>query len=139
LTTFALKIQQIANQAGLKVMVVNDNFVGCSFGLGEGRSQTVHLGPAGDLAGQEVVRISTPVKELPADLPADLANQLLKMNTQFKIGSFGIMDSGGKKLLMFTHNMLLDALEPKEFATVVATLATSGDDFEKKFGGQDKF
>jgi hypothetical protein len=40
---------------------------------------------------------------------------------------------------MFTHNMILDALEPQEFATVVATLATTGDQFEQKFGGQDRF
>jgi hypothetical protein len=40
---------------------------------------------------------------------------------------------------MFTHNMLLDDLEPQEFAVVVATLAQTGDDFEKKFGGGDRF
>lgn len=137
--SFATKIHSIASRANLKVMIQNDNFVSCGFGLGEGRSQTVHLAPAGELAGKEVVRISTPVRELPGDLPQNIANELLRLNTQFKIGSFGIMQGGDKRILMFTHNMLLDELEPQEFAVVVATLAHTGDEFEKKFGGGDRF
>jgi len=137
--SFSAKIQQVANQAGLKVVAQNESFVSCGFGLGDGRSQTVHLAPAGDLAGKPVVRISTPVRELPGDLPQNIANELLQLNTQFKIGSFGVMAGGDKKVLMFAHNMLLDELEPQEFAVVVATLARTGDDFEKKFGGGDRF
>lgn len=137
--SFASKVEQIASQASLKVVIKNDNFVSCAFGLAGGRSQIVHLAPAGDLAGQAVVRISTPVRELPGDLPANIANELLRLNTQFKIGSFGVMDGGAQKLLMFTHNMLLDALEPQEFALVVATLAHTGDEYEQKLGGGDRF
>lgn len=137
--SFANKVQDIANRAGLKVIVQNDDFVTCGFNLAEGRSQAVHLAPAGDLAGQQVVRISTPVQELPGELPQNLANQLLTMNTQFKIGSFGIIEASGKRMLMFSHNMVLDALEPQELTIVVATLAQSGDQFEKQFGGGDRF
>ena len=137
--SFASTVQGIATRAGLQVTVHNHSFVTCAFGLAGGRSQAVHMAPAGDLIGQEVIRISTRVQELPADLPAALANQLLKMNTQFKIGSFGVMESSGRRILMFGHNMLLGALEPSEFAIVVATLAQSGDQYEKQFGGGDRF
>lgn len=40
---------------------------------------------------------------------------------------------------MFGHNMLLSALEPSEFAIVVAALAQSGDEDEQQFGGGDRF
>jgi len=137
--SFASRIEHIAGQAGLKVTVNNDSFVTCGIGLSEGRSQLVHLAPSGDLAGRDVVRITTPVQELPADLPANLANQLLKMNSEFKIGSFSIIEESGQRILMFGHNMILDELEPRELSLILATLAQSGDEYEKKFGDGDRF
>ncbi len=138
--TFQDKVVNVASRAGLKVMVKNPNYIQCSFDLGGGRSQVVHLAPVGDLVGQTVVQISTPVKELPSEpLPAQFADKLLCANGGFKIGCFGIQESLGRRVLMFSHNMILDTLDPEEFKVVVLALAATGDDWEAKLGGEDRF
>jgi len=138
--SFAGTIQNVANKAGLKVITQNDDYVQCGFNLGENRTQLVHMMPAGDLAGQPVVRISTPVAKLPGGgFPQGVAEGLLKENGTFKIGSFNIVEQSGERLLMFGHNMLLNQLEPGELEIVVRVLASTGDEWEKKIGQGDAF
>lgn len=138
--SFAGTIQNIATQAGLKIITQNDDYVQCGFNLGGGRTQLVHMMAAGDLAGHPVVRISTPVAKLPVGgFPQSVAEGLLKENGTFKIGSFNIVEQNSERLLMFGHNMLLDQLEPGEFGVVVHVLATVGDEWEKKLGQGDAF
>ena len=138
--SFASTIQNIANQAGLKVITQNDDYVQAGFNLGEDRTQLVHMMPAGDLAGKAVVRISTPVAKLPGGgFPQGVAEGLLKENGSFKIGSFNIVEQGADRLLMFGHNMLLEDLAPGEFEIVVRVLASTGDEWEKKLSQGDSF
>lgn len=137
---FAETIEKVATQAGLKVTVRNPNYVTCGFNLADGRTQLVHLMPIGDLLGQTVVRVSTPVTEMPAGtIPAPVAEGLLLANGSFKVGSFGVVEDGARRVLVFSHNMMLETLDSEEFRTVVATLANIGDEWEKKLGGGDKF
>ncbi len=71
----------------LKVTVNNPDYITCGFDLTGGRPQVVHLVPAGELVGQTVVQISTPVKELPAEpRPAQFADRQLCANGRFKNG-----------------------------------------------------
>ncbi|HHQ48960.1 MAG TPA: hypothetical protein ENK19_08785 [Acidobacteria bacterium] len=138
--SFADTVEGIAARAGLKVVKTNPDFVTCTMGLAGGRTQIVFLHPAGDLAGHPVVNISTVVRELPATpLPSEVADGFLRANQGFKLGSFGILEQGGQRLLVFGHNMILDRLEPDELALVVAVLAKTGDDWEAKLGGGDRF
>jgi len=138
--SFADTIENIASRAGLKVVKKNPDFVSCLMGLPGGRSQAVFLHPAGDLAGHPVVNIATVVRELPQDpLPSQVADGFLRANQGFKLGSFGILEQGGQRMLVFAHNMILDRLEPDELALVVAVLAHTGDEWEAKLGGGDRF
>jgi len=139
--SFSGTIEKLAAKAKLKVVTKTETYVQCLFGYEDGRTQMVHMMPAGDLAGHPVVRISTPVAELPGGgLPSNVADGLLKENGTFKIGAFQILDDGDKRILMFGHNMILDRLEADEMALVVAVLAHTGDQWEKKLGaGSDKF
>lgn len=138
---FSEMVEKLAAKANLKVMTKTESYVQCLFGYEDGRTQMVHLMPAGDLAGHPVVRISTPVVDLPAgELPASVADGLLKENGTFKIGAFQILENEGKRILVFGHNMILDRLEADEMALVVAVLAHTGDQWEKKLGaGSDRF
>ena len=138
--TFAERIEGIASRAGLNVTARNPSYVTCGFQLAAGRSQMVHLMPAGQLLNQTVVNISTPVIELHAgELPGNVGDGLLAANGNFMIGSFGIVQDSNKRVLMFRHNMILETLDPEEFRAVVATLAHTGDEWERKLGGNDRF
>ncbi|MCD4751404.1 MAG: hypothetical protein K8R59_18710 [Thermoanaerobaculales bacterium] len=137
---FAELVENIANRAGLKIIKRNPGMVTCQMGFGDGRSQQVFLHPAGDLANHPVVNISTLVRELPSSpMPSDVADGLLRANQDFKMGAFGILNEGGKRFLVFAHNMILDRLEPDEMALVIAVLAKTGDEWEAKLGGSDRF
>ncbi|GEM_PF-4315626 len=138
---FADTIQGLASRANVKVVRQSESYVQCVMGLPGGRTQMIHLLEGGDLARHQVVRISTPVTELPPGaLPAEVAEGLLKANSTFKIGAFEIVEQGGKRILMFSHNMILDRLEPDELVLILAALATTGDEWEKKLGsGADVF
>jgi hypothetical protein len=139
-TGIADTIQQLASQIGLHVNVQNPAYVQCGFTLEGGRRQLVHIMPVGDLAGQTVVHFWTPVAELPGGaLPQQVANGLLAENCGFKIGSFGIRDLQGTQLLVFYQNMLLESLSPEALGTVVSVLASTGDQYEQKLGGADRF
>ncbi len=138
--SFAETVENIAGRAGLKVVKKNPEFVTCTMVLPGGRTQVVFLHPAGDLAGHPVANIATPVRELPpGSLPSDVADGLLRANQSFKLGSFGILVQGEKRVLVLGHNMILDRLEPDELALVVAVLAQTGDEWEAKLGGGDQF
>ncbi len=114
---FTDNVESIAGRAGLKVVKKNPEFVRCMMGLPGGRTQVVFLHPAGDLAGHPVVNIATVVRELPPGaLPSQVADGFLRANQGFKLGSFGILEQEGKRLLVFAHNMILDRLEPDELA-----------------------
>jgi len=138
--SFADTVESIAGRAGLKVTKKGPEFVSCNMGLSGGRTQVVFLHPAGDLAGHPVVNIATVVRELPdSPLPSHVADGFLRANQSFKLGSFGILEEDGKRYLVFAHNMILDRLEPDELALVVVVLAQTGDDWEAKLGGGDRF
>jgi len=137
---FADTIGSIASQSGLKVTKKSDNFVTCLMGLPEGRSQLVFLHSAGDLAGHPVVNISTVVRDLPKGLlPAEVADGFLRANQDFKLGSFGILEHEGERKLVMGHNMILDRLEPDELTLVILVLAKTGDEWEAKLGGGDRY
>lgn len=138
--SFADHLKDVASRANLQVVVVSPTFVRCGFNLPGGRSQVVHCMPVGDLGGQTVVQISTPVAELPSGfLPGEVADGLLKANGSFKIGSFGIVEGSGKKMLLLSHNLTLETLVPEEFRIVVMALAATGDEWERKLGDGDRF
>jgi len=138
--SFADTVESIASRAGLQVVKKNPELVTCLMGLAGGRTQMVFLHPAGDLAGHPVVNIATVVRELPPGaLPSQVADGFLRANQGFKLGSFGILEQDGKRLLVFAHNMILDRLEPDELTLVVAVLANTGDEWEAKLGGGDQF
>ncbi len=138
--SFADTIENIAGRAGLQVMKKNDEFVTCFMSLPGGRKQIVFLHPAGDLGDHPVVNISTVIRELPDGLlPSKIADGLLTANQGFKLGSFGILKQGDKRVLVFAHNMILDRLEPDELALVIIVLAKTGDEWEAKLGGGDRF
>ncbi len=137
---FAEMIETLASRAGWQVVRKTPEFITCTLALGDGRTQAVIFSPAGDLAGHPVTNIMTVVRELPpGPLPAELADGLLRANQGFKLGAFGILEQEGGRYLVFAHNMLLDRLEPDEFAVVVAVLAKTGDEWEAKLGGGDRF
>ena len=137
---FADMIEAIATRAGLQVVKKNPEFVSCTLAIGDGRTQAVFLSPAGEIAGHPITNVMTVVRELPpGPLPSELADGLLRANQGFKLGAFGILDREHDRLLVFAHNMILDRLEPDEFALVVAVLAKTGDEWEAKLGGGDKY
>lgn len=137
---FATYLQEVASQAGLKVLTVQDNYLKCSFALPDGRHHTVHLSPAGELGPHHVVRITTPVLELPHPKFTDqLCQSLLHENGQMKVGSFAIEELQGRRLLTLHHNMILETLDPQELLLVVGALALSGDQWEQQLAGGDRF
>jgi hypothetical protein len=137
---FATYLQEVAAQAGLKVLTVQEDYLKCSFALPDGRNHTVHLSPAGELGGHQVVRVSTPVLELSeGKLTPQFVESLLRENGQMKIGAFAIEDLQDRQLLILHHNMILDTLDPQEFLIIVGSLALSGDRWEQQLGGGDRF
>ncbi len=137
---FADTVERLAAKAGLKTVRKNDQHVACLFGFPDGRTQMVHFHPAGEINGHPLVRIATPVAEIPpGQLPAEVADGFLVQHFQFKFGAFGVVDMGTSRLLMLFHNMVLDRLEPDEFSLVIGTLAAAGDTWEQQLGGADRF
>jgi hypothetical protein len=137
---FATYLQEVAAQAGLKVLAVKDDYVKCSFALAEGRNHTVHLFAAGQMGGHNIVRITAPVIELPdGKLDPHTALDLLHENANMKIGSFCLEEIQGHKLLTLHHNMVLETLDPQEFLIIVGALAMTGDKWEQQLGGGDRF
>jgi len=135
--SFAEFVEKIAAEAGLKVIKRSHTLVIVLFNMGEGRKQNVFVKPLGlDHKGNLVIGFSSPALQMPADqlLSQDVANDLLRKNTKFAHGSWGIERQGENDYLVAFSTQLAHTMQPQEFEAIVRMLSRAADDMEKKLG-----
>lgn len=139
---FTNKILKYSKELEWGISINSETNVALSFDMGEDRSQLVMIFLAGEIAGQQVIQVSSPAANL-ADIAdkvdQDFLNELLVLNSQ--ASNFGwaieeIEDDGD--YLVATSDQLLNTMDVGELRAAVGAVACSADEMEAKFG-LDKF
>lgn len=138
--SFAQTVADLARETEIPVSVVDDNTVLCDLDFTNGRSQRITI-LNGELSGDDtgVAHVFTPVLNLRENPSVVLANRLLRLSGNGRIGSLQLLKAEGLTWVVFAHRIQLMGLQPELFSTVVAWVGSAGDRFEEELGGADVF
>lgn len=135
------RLAEIAVLAGFDGSVnENEMRYELSFGLPEGRSQTVYIRRADDSLGEAtVVKFFSPCLVVKSGMfgsgvSKNMALELLKMNEAVKFARFGIWNGQSEDMIVASVDHLLDQLDPDEFKHHVLNVALVADSYERKHG-----
>ena len=139
---FTNKILGYSKELGWNVAINSETQIVLSFDMGEGRDQIVMIFLAGEIAGQQVIQISSPaakLEDIEDKLNQDFYNELLQLNAQASNYGWAIETIEGEgDYLIASSDQLLSTFDVGELRSSVAAVAYSADTMEAKFG-LDKF
>jgi len=102
------------------------------FDLGDGRSQLVFVGRAGELGDSTWAGISTIIaNENQID-----HRDLLRRNADLTVGAIALLENG---TVVYTYTIRLEDLDINEFEVPLRIVLFTGDELEKVLTGEDAF
>ena len=138
------RIAEMATVAGLKGSVDEDRmaFV-MGFGLGQGRTQVVHVRIAGkSIQGKMVATFLSPClviqKGFLKGISREQAVDLLVRNERLVFARYGLWDGDGQSMVVASADAMLETLDPPEFEALAYHVAYAADGYEKEHG-RDQF
>ena len=127
------RVKDILVSAGIKYEVDNDGDYKTIFGFDDSRSQVAFIDSKtetfSDVEMRDVWSVGLKGK---GHLSAEVANALLEKNSQYKLGSWGIVQQGGEVLAIFKVAVSADANQA-ELTSVLQSVAIQADEVEKEF------
>lgn len=132
------KIEQIARMADLHFQR-NGDYLMLSFDLGQGRDQTIGVGPLEEtFDGMNVILFFSPCQRLSKGLMGGLSKSdavnLLRYNAHLPFGHFCIMEIDGHETVCVRATQLLETMEVQEFRANCQGVATVADGWEQRIG-----
>jgi len=127
------RIRAILEEEDIQYEIDSDNDFKIVIGLENDRSQVVFVNSNTEtFAGVEIREIWSIGLKQNEPLSADMANELLRRNNQYKVGSWSVVQGDDEVLAVFTIVVSADA-DNSEILQIIFAVAEHADQIESEF------